>query len=87
MLEGSRLLDAPPHHVSGDQTIELCKEYEFLVLFTSTPGFPGDIRLAEAIKQTNPNIKIAFVGPHVTTSARRIIEDVRGNRFRRAQRV
>ena len=67
MLEGSRLLDAPPHHVSGDQTIELCKEYEFLVLFTSTPGFPGDIRLAEAIKQKNPNIKIAFVGPHVTT--------------------
>jgi hopanoid biosynthesis associated radical SAM protein HpnJ len=67
MLEGSRLLDAPPHHVTGDQTIELCKEYEFLVLFTSTPGFPGDIRLAEAIKQKNPNIKIAFVGPHVTT--------------------
>lgn len=67
MLEGSRLLDAPPHHVTGEQTIELCKQYEFLVLFTSTPGFPGDIRLAEAIKQKNPNIKIAFVGPHVTT--------------------
>jgi len=66
MLEGARLLDAPPHHVTGEQTIELCKEYEFLVLFTSTPGFPGDIRLAEAIKQANPNIRIAFVGPHVT---------------------
>src|ERR1700740_3058385 len=45
MLEGSRLLDAPPHHVTGEQTIELSKQYEFLVLFTSTPGFPGDIRL------------------------------------------
>ncbi|HMK30990.1 MAG TPA: hopanoid biosynthesis associated radical SAM protein HpnJ [Terriglobales bacterium] len=66
MLEGARLLDAPPHHVTGEQTIELCKEYEFLALFTSTPGFPGDIRLAEAIKQANPNIRIAFVGPHVT---------------------
>ncbi|HXZ82112.1 MAG TPA: hopanoid biosynthesis associated radical SAM protein HpnJ [Terriglobales bacterium] len=66
MLEDARLLDAPPHHVSGEQTIELCKEYEFLVLFTSTPGFPGDLRLAEAIKQANPNIRIAFVGPHVT---------------------
>ena len=66
MLEGARLLDAPPHHVSGEETIQIAKDYEFLVLFTSTPGFPGDIRLAKAIKAANPNIKIAFVGPHVT---------------------
>ena len=66
MLEGARLLDAPPHHVSGEETIRIAKDYEFLVLFTSTPGFPGDIRLAKAIKAENPNIKIAFVGPHVT---------------------
>jgi hopanoid biosynthesis associated radical SAM protein HpnJ len=66
MLEGARLLDAPPHHVSGEETINIAKDYEFLVLFTSTPGFPGDIRLAQAIKTANPRIKIAFVGPHVT---------------------
>jgi hopanoid biosynthesis associated radical SAM protein HpnJ len=66
MLEGARLLDAPPHHVSGEETINIAKDYEFLVLFTSTPGFPGDIRLAQAIKNANPNIKIAFVGPHVS---------------------
>jgi hopanoid biosynthesis associated radical SAM protein HpnJ len=66
MLEGARLLDAPPHHVSGEETIQIAKDYEFLVLFTSTPGFPGDIRLAQAIKDANPGIKIAFVGPHVT---------------------
>ena len=34
MLEGSRLLDAPPHHVSAAETIEIAKEYGFLVLFT-----------------------------------------------------
>jgi hopanoid biosynthesis associated radical SAM protein HpnJ len=66
MLEGARLLDAPPHHVSGEETINIAKDYEFLVLFTSTPGFPGDIRLAQAIKNANPKIKIAFVGPHVS---------------------
>jgi hopanoid biosynthesis associated radical SAM protein HpnJ len=66
MLEGARLLDAPPHHISGEETINIAKDYEFLVLFTSTPGFPGDIRLAQAIKDANPGIKIAFVGPHVT---------------------
>ena len=68
LLEGSRLLDAPPHHVSADETIEIAKSYEFLVLFTSTPGWTGDQRLAEAIKRANPSIRICFVGPPVTTS-------------------
>jgi hopanoid biosynthesis associated radical SAM protein HpnJ len=75
MLEGSRLLDAPSHHVSGEQTIEIAKQYEFLVLFTSTPGFPGDIRLATAIKAVHPNIKIAFVGPHVTVLPEKSLRD------------
>src|SRR5947199_489922 len=66
MIEGARLLDAPPHHVSAEETINIAKEYEFLVLYTSTPGFPGDIQLVQRIKDANPNIKIAFVGPHVT---------------------
>jgi len=75
MLEGSRLLDGPSHHVSGDETIEIAKDYEFLVLFTSTPGFPGDILLSRAIKQKNPNIKIAFVGPHVTVLPEKSLRD------------
>jgi hopanoid biosynthesis associated radical SAM protein HpnJ len=66
MLEGSRLLDAPPHYVSAKETINIARDYEFLVLFTSTPGFPGDIGLVQKIKDVNPGIKIAFVGPHVT---------------------
>ena len=66
MLEGARLLDAPSHYVSAEETINIAKEYEFLVLYTSTPGFPGDIQLVQRIKDANPNIKIAFVGPHVT---------------------
>jgi hopanoid biosynthesis associated radical SAM protein HpnJ len=67
LLEGSRLLDASPHKVNAEETIQIGKEYEFLVLFTSTPGFQGDIKLAAAMKAANPKLKIAFVGPHVTT--------------------
>jgi radical SAM superfamily enzyme YgiQ (UPF0313 family) len=66
LLEGARLLDAPPHHVSAEETINIAKDYELLVLFTSTPGFQGDIRIAQTIKDANPKIKIAFVGPHVS---------------------
>ncbi len=75
MLEGARLLDAPPHHVSGEETINIAKEYEFLVLFTSTPGFPGDMLLVRAIKSANPNIKIAFVGPHVSVLPEKSLRD------------
>jgi hopanoid biosynthesis associated radical SAM protein HpnJ len=75
MLEGARLLDAPPHYVSAEETITIAKEYEFLVLYTSTPGFPGDIRLSQKIKEANPAIKIAFVGPHVTVLPERALRD------------
>lgn len=75
MLEGARLLDAPPHYVSAEETINIAREYEFMVLYTSTPGFPGDIRLAQKIKDANPKIKIAFVGPHVTVLPERALKD------------
>jgi len=75
MLEGSRLLDAPPHYVSAEETINIAKDYEFLVLYTSTPGFPGDIRLAQRIKDVNPSIKVAFVGPQVTVLPEKSLRD------------
>jgi hopanoid biosynthesis associated radical SAM protein HpnJ len=75
MLEGARLLDAPPHYISAEQTIEIAKDYEFLVLFTSTPGFPGDIGLAREIKAANPKIKICFVGPHVSVLPEKSLRD------------
>src|SRR6202167_864887 len=75
MLEGARLLDAPSHHVSAEETINIARGYEFLVLFTSTPGFPGDIRLVKKIREVNPKIKIAFVGPHVSVLPERSLKD------------
>ncbi len=77
MIDGARLLDAPSHHVSAEETINIARDYEFLVLFTSTPGFPGDIRLAAKIKEVNPKIKIAFVGPHVSVLPERSLNDCR----------
>src|SRR5919197_2576760 len=74
-LEGSRLLDASPHHVSWEQTVEISKNYEFVVLFTSTPGFAGDCKLAEAMKGANPAVKVAFVGPHVTVLPEAALRD------------
>ena len=55
------------------------KDYEFLVLFTSTPGFPGDIGWRRPSRTANPNIKIAFVGPHVTVLPEKSLQDVSGH--------
>lgn len=67
MIPESRLLDAPPHGVSPEETVQIATEYDFVVLFTSTPGFSSDVLLAEMMKAAKPSLKIAFVGPHVTT--------------------
>jgi hypothetical protein len=45
------------------------------VLFTSTVGWDGDQGMAELIKETYPAIKIAFVGPPVTTSPDRALNE------------
>jgi radical SAM superfamily enzyme YgiQ (UPF0313 family) len=65
----------PPHHVSAEETIEIAKGFEFLVLFTSTVGWAGDHGLARAIKAANPTIKICFVGPPVTTDPDRALNE------------
>src|SRR6266567_4432833 len=66
MLADSKVLDAPPHGVSIEQTVEMGKDFELLVLFTSTPGFHVDVKISEMMKDANPNLRICFVGPPVT---------------------
>jgi hopanoid biosynthesis associated radical SAM protein HpnJ len=65
MLPGSRLLDAPPHGVTPDQTAENARDYDFVVLFTSTVGFENDVALVQKMKNLKPDLKVAFVGPQV----------------------
>jgi hopanoid biosynthesis associated radical SAM protein HpnJ len=65
MLPDSRLLDASPHKITVQQTIDISRDYEFVVLFTSTAGFQSDLRLARGMKEVRPDLRIAFVGPHV----------------------
>ena len=66
MLEGSKVLDAPPHGVSIEQTVEIAKNFELLVLYTSSPGFKVDAKIAGMLKDANPKLEVAFVGPPVT---------------------
>src|SRR5512136_1504722 len=59
MIPDSRLVDGPAQGVTPAEVIQTARQYEFLVLFTSTAGFASDVCLAEAIKDANPRITIA----------------------------
>ena len=66
LIKESRLLDAPAHGVDPEETVTIARDYDFVVIFTSTAGFRSDVRLAGMIKDVRSEIKIAFVGPHVS---------------------
>src|ERR1700719_3153954 len=65
LLPDSKLIDAPPARLKLDQVLPLAREYELAVLHTSTPSFASDVRVAEALKDTNSKLKIGFVGAKV----------------------
>lgn len=74
MLADSKVVDAPPHKISIEQTVAMANDFELLVLFTSSPGFDVDIRIAEMMKDSNRKLKVAFVGPPVTIEPDKALE-------------
>ena len=87
LVEGSRLVDAPARGLTVDDILPMAKEYEFLVLYTSTPSFPNDVKIAEAFKNKNQKLIIGFCGAHVAVNpdhsilASDAIDFVAGNEF------
>jgi hopanoid biosynthesis associated radical SAM protein HpnJ len=65
LVPGSKLIDAPPHHQSVDDVLKIAKDYELIVMHTSTPSLQNDVACAEALKAQNPNVQIGFIGAHV----------------------
>src|SRR5260370_7977307 len=58
MLPDSKVLDAPPHKVSIEQTVEMAKDSERLVLYPSTPVFHLDVKMAQLIKDATSHLTI-----------------------------
>ncbi len=66
LCEGSKLVDAPPQDMSPDDTVRAGKGFDLVVIYTSTPGYKNDARLAEHFKAMYPDIMVGMVGPHCT---------------------
>ncbi|MBV9377292.1 MAG: hopanoid biosynthesis associated radical SAM protein HpnJ [Alphaproteobacteria bacterium] len=65
LIPSSKLVDAPPARLKLEEILPLAGDYELAVLHTSTPSFASDLRVAEALKDANPKLKIGFVGAKV----------------------
>ena len=68
LVPDSKLIDAPARGVSVDEVLPLANEYELVVMHTSTPSFPNDVKMAEAMKDINPKLMIGLVGAHVAVN-------------------
>src|SRR5689334_24922263 len=65
LVPDSKLIDAPPARLKLSDVLPLASHYELAVLHTSTPSFASDVRVAEALKDANPRLKIGLVGAKV----------------------
>jgi hopanoid biosynthesis associated radical SAM protein HpnJ len=87
VVEGSKLIDAPARGLSLEDVLAYAPDYELLVLYTSTPSFPNDVKVAEKFKEANPALMIGICGPHVAVNPDRsvlaspAIDFVTGNEF------
>src|SRR6266436_3527766 len=65
LVPGSKLIDAPPARLRLDDVLPLAGDYALAVLHTSTPSFASDVKVAEALKDANPQLKIGLIGAKV----------------------
>ncbi len=62
LVPNSRVLDAPADELTVEQSREIARAYDLVIMHTSTPSFPTDAKFAELLKADNPHIKIGMVG-------------------------
>src|SRR5258706_9148523 len=87
LVEGSKLVDAPPHRLKFHDVAPEAVNRDLVVLHTSTPSFSVDVRTAEALKALKPSLKIGMIGakvavePEASLKASTAIDFVARNEF------
>jgi len=74
LVPGSRLLDAPADGLSVEATLEIAKDYELVVIHTSTPSFPTDAMFAKDLKKAKPSLLIGMIGAKVAVDSQSSLE-------------
>jgi hopanoid biosynthesis associated radical SAM protein HpnJ len=75
LVPGSKLVDAPPHGQTIEDVLKIARDYELVIMHTSTPSLANDVKCAEAIKAQNPAVEIGFIGAHVAVLPDQTLRD------------
>jgi hopanoid biosynthesis associated radical SAM protein HpnJ len=87
LVEGSKLVDAPPHGLKLAAVAPMARDYDLAVVHTSSPSFASDVKAIDAMKSVNPDLKVGMIGAKVAVdpagslAASRAIDFVTGNEF------
>ncbi len=65
MVPDSKLIDAPPHGIGLEEVIREIDQFDAVICHTSTPSFPVDVSVVEALKAAKPGLKIGLIGAKV----------------------
>lgn len=65
LVEGSKLIDAPPARLGMEPVIRAAKDSELVIIHTSVPSFASDVKVAAQLKTEKPGLKIGMIGAKV----------------------
>ncbi|GAM10135.1 putative methyltransferase [Geobacter sp. OR-1] len=66
MIAGSRVVDAPVQRLDLSDCLAIARDFDVVVMYTSTPTLAIDVATARAIKSQKPATITVLTGPHVT---------------------
>ena len=66
LIPGSRVVDAPVQRLDLDACLKIAKEYDMVVMYTSTPTLAIDVETARRVKAQRPATVTVLTGPHVS---------------------
>jgi hopanoid biosynthesis associated radical SAM protein HpnJ len=78
MIEGSRVVDAPVQRLTLDDCLKIARDYDMVVMYTSTPTLAIDVETARRIKELKPAIVTVLTGPHVSVLPGESLQFARG---------
>ena len=65
LVPGCRLVDAPADGTTVEEALKIARDYELVIMHTSSPSFPTDAKFAEMLKAQNPSVIVGLVGAKV----------------------
>jgi hopanoid biosynthesis associated radical SAM protein HpnJ len=65
LVKDSKLIDAPPARMGLEPILGQIGNYELCVIHTSSPSFASDAKVAAALKDKNPRLKVGMIGAKV----------------------